>query len=464
MGLSGGAPVPICDVGFAVGRSGSWGADGQILLAGPQGEAIYRVSADGGKPEAVVRPDPARDVLRVFWPSFLPDGRSFLYLSWGKERRRGDFDALAARAATPRRRSFPLPGSISGARLSRVRAGRRALCAEIRSRRRQARRSTALDRPGRELLPVARVGAFTTARSGTLAYQSEEDVLRLLWFDRTGRSLGSVGSPARYLDVAISPDGKRVLFSRARPGIWTWDIWMFDLARGVETPVTSAVSSEFSGVWTPDGKSIVYSAGRSRMPQLFVRVLATGEEREAVPAGGFQRATAISPDGRVLAFDEQRAGAPFEARTVALERDARPTPFLAAAGSVESLRFSRDGRVVAYLSSESGRSEAYVAPFGSPGEKVRVSRDGARVIRFSPDGSELFYLSPDGQFFASPIRTIPSIEPGEPRALFHLARGAEWQDFDVSPDGRFLAVVREVSGNAQPATVVVNWTADRASK
>ena len=464
VGLSGGAPVPICDLEFAIGRSGSWGADGQILLSGPLGDAIYRVSADGGKPEAVIRPDPARDVVRVFWPSFLPDGRSFLYLSWGKNAEEGTLmisrPGQPARAIAPFRSrvEFLEPGYLVYAREGALFAQRFDPAA------------ARLDGPPLSIAPAvnyflsAAWGAFTAARSGAVAYQSQEDVLRLVWFDRTGRTLGTVGSPARYLDVAISPDGKKVLFSRARPGIWTWDIWMFDLARGVETPVTSAVSSEFGGVWTPDGKSIVYSAGRGRVPQLFLRVLATGEEREAVKAGGFQSATAISPDGRVLAFDEQRAGASFETRTVPLDRDREPIPFLPAGGSARSLRFSRDGRVVAYLSSESGRSEAYVAPFGSPGEKIRVSKGGANLIRFSLDGSELFYLAPDGQLFASPIRSSPSIEPGEPHALFHVPRGAEWQDFDVSQDGKFLAVVQEVSGNAQPATVVINWTAERAGR
>jgi eukaryotic-like serine/threonine-protein kinase len=110
--------------------------------------------------------------------------------------------------------------------------------------------------------------------------------------------------------------------------------------------------------------------------------------------------------------------------------------------------------------SESGTQQAYVAPFGSPGERIRVSTDGATLLRFSRDGKELFYLSPDGRLFSVPIRTAPSVEPGEPRALFHLASGPGWKDFDVAPDGRFLAVVEEVSGSAQPATVVANWPAE----
>jgi Tol biopolymer transport system component len=189
-------------------------------------------------------------------------------------------------------------------------------------------------------------------------------------------------------------------------------------------------------------------------------MLAGGEEREVLPPGGFQEATAVSPDGRLLAFVESVPGAPFDAWTVPLTGGARPARFSSAAAPAVSVRFSPDGRAAAFLSSESGRQEAYVAPFGSPGEKIRVSTEGATLLRFSRDGKELFYLSPDGRLFSVPIRTAPSVEPGEPRVLFRLAPGPGWKDFDVAPDGRFLAMVEEVSASAQPATVVVNWTAE----
>ena len=64
----------------------------------------------------------------------------------------------------------------------------------------------------------------------------------------------------------------------------------------------------------------------------------------------------------------------------------------------------------------------------------------------------------DDTLVAVPIRSAPSVEPGEPRVLFHVDPAAQWADFDVAPDGRFLAIVEEGSQNAiQPATVVVNW-------
>jgi len=315
-----------------------------------------------------------------------------------------------------------------------------------------------------------------SVRRGALAYRSVQDSRRLEWVDRSGRVAGAVGEPGLYLDVAISPDGKRALYSRGRPGIWTFDLWTFDFARGVETPLTTSIDSEFAGVWLPDGKSIIYSTVAGQAPQLMLRTLATGEDRRLAPSTGFQQATSVSADGRVLAYNERAPGGSFHAWTLELgQPNARPSPFgwsssdnapsadsrtaHYSTGAVPSttVRFSPDGRVVALLSAESGGLEAYVAPVGSPGEKVRVSRNGAFQPRFSRDGKELYYIGTDGQFMAVPIRSSPSVEPGEPRALFHIDPKAEWTAFDVSDDGRFLAIVQETSGSSQPASVVVNW-------
>src|SRR5207245_1252355 len=75
---------------------------------------------------------------------------------------------------------------------------------------------------------------FSTSRSGTIAYHSYANVARLVWVDRTGKEVGTVGTPGDYLNVRLSPDGGTVLFERTKPGIGTWDLWTIDLARGVE--------------------------------------------------------------------------------------------------------------------------------------------------------------------------------------------------------------------------------------
>jgi DNA-binding winged helix-turn-helix (wHTH) protein len=71
--LSGGIPVPIAS-GVSAPFGASWDSNGTILFGQPQG--IFRVSADGGKPELVIR---AEQGERLYGPEFLPDGDSVLF-------------------------------------------------------------------------------------------------------------------------------------------------------------------------------------------------------------------------------------------------------------------------------------------------------------------------------------------------------------------------------------------------
>ena len=228
--------------------------------------------------------------------------------------------------------------------------------------------------------------SFATSRTGTLAYQAQENVRSLNWFDRAGRELGTVGSPGYYLSVSISPDGRRAVFDRARPGIGTYDIWSLDFERGTETPVTSEPGTEVYPIWLPGGRSVAYSATRTTVPQLFRRDLATGKEEKLLPGGGFQIAQDVSPDGRSLAYMESSGHGWFDVWALDLSGGGKPVALLQSPFDKGDVRFSADGRSVAMITGESGQSEVYVTAYPGPGERIRVSTGGARDLRWSRDG------------------------------------------------------------------------------
>jgi dipeptidyl aminopeptidase/acylaminoacyl peptidase len=128
---------------------------------------------------------------------------------------------------------------------------------------------------------------------------------------------------------------------------------------------------------------------------------------------------------------------------------------------VSQVRFSPDGRFMAFTSNESGRNEVYISPYPSTGEKTLASTAGATMPRWSRDGRELFFVAGDRRLTAVTVRTTPSLELGSPRPLFTLPGQRVWKDYDVAADGkRFLAIVTDVRGDGQPLTVVLNWTAE----
>ncbi len=121
-----------------------------------------------------------------------------------------------------------------------------------------------------------------------------------------------------------------------------------------------------------------------------------------------------------------------------------------------SLRFSPDGRAIAWVADDTGALEVYVAPRDRPGSKLRVSTSGGSWPTFSYDGRELFYLSQDGRLMAVGIHTTPTVTAGKSEALFRTG-GRGWRSFDVAANGRFLAIVKQVMANEQPLNLVLNW-------
>ena len=450
--LPSGAPVPIADVSVGGAKAGTWGAE-DILFGGVQGEALFRVPTSGGTPSVVLKPDVARGETRVIWPAFLPDGRRFLYTS----RRENQGTLMLAEPGKPPREVMPLMSDVAYVEpgfLVFVREG--ALFSQAFDARagRVMGTAVALAEKVRYFMSTNAAG-FVVSRNGTLLYVAQEDVARLEWFDRSGRTGGRVSTPGTYLQVRLSPDGRRALYDRARPGLWTYDIWSFDLERGVESRVTSDIGSEFSPVWLPDGRSFIYSAVAGSNPQLYRMSLATGTSERVVPGTGFQSAGDVSPDGRWLAYTE-RQGRAFALKTVSLSGPQAPASFGGnTTASFGDARFSPDGRFLAFLSDESGRGEAYVMAYPGPGEKTRVSTAGATHLSWPHGAGEILFLSGDGHMTSVPVHTSPALAIGRPAVLF--ATAPAWSGFDVTADGKqFLAVVPEIDGNRYPATVVVN--------
>jgi len=115
-------------------------------------------------------------------------------------------------------------------------------------------------------------------------------------------------------------------------------------------------------------------------------------------------------------------------------------------------RVSRDGRLIAYQSDESGRNEIYIRSFPDGTGRTQVSSDGGARPVWSRDSTVLYY-SHEGSIVAAKLAREATLRV---TARDVVVKGPFQDDFDVSPDGsRFLVVGADAS--VSTLVVIPNW-------
>ncbi len=475
--VAGGPPTPVTDAVNA--RGGSWSAGDVILFAPNIQSGIMQVGANGGKATPVTKMDSMKHTTHR-WPTFLPDGKHFLYLATNHNGGKAQDNGIYYASLDGKENRILVASDAAGEYASGYllfHSGT-ALMAQ------------AFDAASGKLSgePIAVVGRirhdsgvwrtlFTVSQTGMLAYEpgsSETAGSQLVWFDRTGKQMGQIGERGTYMDPRISPDGKRVAVSYGDP---QREIWIFDLERGTKTRLTfnqSGVNNQ--PAWSPDGKTIAYTStfavSGGGKTAIFSKSASGGGVEKVMVAETDKTGEYVygswSPDGKYFVYLSRGGEVGYHIEAKAIDGNS-PAFTVVAPASVQSnisyYRISPDSKWIAYTSNESGRPEVYVAPFPRGEGKWQVTTGGADFAAWRSDGKEIYVSTELQQYTACSVNVNGNeLQIGTPQALFSANAAAIGVDYDVAPDGKRFLV--NVAGNDTPTPLhlVMNWTTELKKK
>jgi Tol biopolymer transport system component len=469
---SGGDPEVICDAPQPHGAT--WGRKGIIVFAPNSQGPLYRVPATGGTAEITT---PAVDTTRGMnahaWPSFLPDGEHFIYIERRSEPRIIDeppakpgpwtsfVGSIRSRQAEPLLVANSAPTFAAPHYLVFIRDG--VLLAQdfdVHRRRVRGRPVRIADSPDPMAMYGTRCGSASA--NGVLIWQSfGSPRTKLAWVDRNARRIRELGvAPEPWSRGMISPDGRRALLRKEEENSGS-SLWVLDLEREVATPLTSGPAAQEPGVWSPDGKEVIYSSRAPGGVCDLHRIAVDRPESDRIfyrSTGHLQNAFGWSPDARWVLVQDLRAGTGFDLLIVPAQGGA-PRPYLTTRFNERRAEISPDGKWALYCSDEAGPLQAYVQSFPNPGEKQQVSTAPLHAATWGKQGHEILLFGMDYRVQSVPVETGKELRLGAARELFAMPSDTRW--IAPAPDGqRFLLFEPE-----EPAThdrsiaVNVNWTA-----
>ena len=302
--------------------------------------------------------------------------------------------------------------------------------------------------------------------SGTMSWQ-------LVKCDRTGRVISNHGKPQDFFPFfTLDPQERRIVLPIEEDT--KSQIWMIDLERGTQSRLTFDDFTYTGSAWTSDGEFIIAPGGEGG-PQTFELWKISVEGK--VPAKALSKGLfpTLTPDGsKILHSVFSSSG---EIDIVENEMDALESA--SDYTQVESRmvvqdpewqyggQISPDGRLLAYVSRETGRDEVYMRRYPQGDQKRQISADGGGWPRWNGAGDRLYFMH-DEDMMEVEIEQGTNVLVGTPQVLFTRPKGEDrfgvgWPlYFQVTGDGLYFYMLHQVNPDkgGRPLTIVQNWVAE----
>jgi len=456
----GGSAQNICNVeGFM--RGACWGDD-NLIWYGHLNSAIHRVSADGGIPTAATILDSSRGEISHRFPQILPGNKWVLFTV--KYNNITSFDEaviVAENTDTHERKEVVRGGSY----------GRYIPTGHIMYARGTSLYAVPFDLgrmevtgpplpvlEGGMLNPLAGSANFEVSQNGILIYTPVGPITGLnnilAWMDRSGKVTPILTEPRPYDDGRLSRDNSKIALTiRAAND----DIWVYDLVRGALTRLTFGGGNSGLPDWSPDEKMVLFASERGSETGLFWKSWDGSGVIERLGKEGAASAafrSTFTPSGKSVIY-----GMKGDLWEMSVDGDQFSKPLLQVPSADDAPRLSADGRLLAYLSNESGRNEVYVVPYPRMNGKWQISTAGVSSEPiWNSSGNELFYAE-QGTLMKVDVAAAPNITFSHPTKVCTLPSSL-FAIYDIDRNGKqFLITVSAEENNLAltQLNVVVGW-------
>jgi hypothetical protein len=430
---------------------------------------LMKVPETGGTPAAATRAAGPETSHRNPW--FLPDGRNVLFTT--RERRNaavgtitvasldgGEPRTLVERGSNPQYAAcfllFVVDGNLVAQRFD---AAKQELLPQ---------RLPIADAV--EYFNPRDLAQFSVSPSGLLGYRKLRlRQSQLVWLDREGKELGTVGESSYYqlglgggAGLHLGADGRTLLATRSDAAGANADVWTLDLRSSQATRSTFASApSGIQGALSPDGTRIAVSAstvGGWGAANLWVQSTSGSGSRQSVLESVSFHVTGWSPDGALLVGETQEPETGFDVAYVAVADPSKLVRLTSSRFDERAPALSPNGRWIAYQSNETGRAEVFVTDFPAASRKWQVSRSGGSGPSWRRDGLELYFQDPEATAAVRIDERGGSLEVRTPvrlpfpRDTVRIARGVSSQD-----GKRFLAARLEPDAFTEPIRLIRGW-------
>jgi serine/threonine protein kinase len=449
--LSGGTPTSLCPVpGLHMG--GTWIDDDTIMFCSNVSPRPLVVSTSGTASRMVDVAGDESNVGRFRWPHTLPDGDHVL-LSHQFE-----LDGLEGpHIVVLSLKSGQLKRITRGTDATYVPSGHiifgqgdslLAAPFDVRGLKLTAApRALGIDAVQADGFGVRNI---SFAQNGAAVYmrQISGQPGRLVSVDRTGQFEVLDESPGVYGTPRLSPDQTRVVYwsnqlvEGTRSDSST-NICIYNLQRKQTISLTIEKPNASYAIWSHDGNNVMYLQFH---PNGFsfdsMSANGSGEPTTVFEQQHATLITSLAPDGESGVMYEVN---PVTNRDIYLwTRGEDSRPLIATPANERAGAISPDGRWLAYISDQSGSEQVYVTSFPDARGRWLISGSGGVEPRWSPAGNELFYREGDRM-----MRVV--LEPGDafiaspPEPLFEGTFAFDPfgnANYDITSDGQHFLMVR----------------------